>query len=268
MQKCRCQHPSQSGVSLVELSISIAIIGLLIATVTTGFNMVHSAKLRKVVVEFTSFHTAVAEFEETYGYLPGDMPTAFNFWGADCGANATGTAGDCNGDGDGYVEFAETTAGMPQEDLLALEHLAFADYISGSYTGENASASARYALRTNTPTSEPFNNAGYMFRTEADSGGDRIYNTRGHTIRMGNLVDESVTRQQYPVGGMVAAKDAYSIDMKIDDGNASSGMFYSIREPIAASSGCVNNTWVNPSADYDLDSPEETCNLIYWYKKL
>lgn len=262
MNKSSNYFLKQKGVSLIELSVSIAIIGLLLATITVGQNLIHSAKIRKVITDFTNLHTAISEFEGSYGYMPGDMPTAFDFWGTDCGADSTGTVGDCNGDGDGAIEFATTATGMPQEDLLAIEHLALSDYISGSFTGQHSSATSRYSFNENNPKSEPFVKSGFMIRTEANVSGDTIYETRGHTIRMGSLVNNGI-----PEGGAVSAKNAYSIDMKIDDGKASSGTFYSIREDVTGSVGCVDNDWNSASANYDLDSTEQTCNLIYWYKK-
>lgn len=253
---------NQSGVSLVELCISVAIIGLLLATIATGQNLVRSSKIRKAITDFTNLETAISEFQGSYGYLPGDMPNAFDFWGVECGADSTGVAGDCNGDGDSFIEFSTEANGLPQEDLLAIEHLSLSKHISNSFTGQNFSITQRYKLDNNTMKSAPYPKTGFMIRTESDSGGDTIYNTRGNTIRMGSLINNSI-----PEGGSVSAKIAYSIDIKIDDGKASSGNFYSIREPLGASSGCVDAIWSSNTANYDLDSDEETCNLVYWFNK-
>jgi hypothetical protein len=272
-------YKTKKGLSLVELAISISIIALLIVGTLGGSNMLKAAKIRRVVTEFTTIKRAIDEFQAEYNYLPGDMADAYSFWGDDCGSNSSGSAGSCNGDGDGAIEFtgvssgtptAETTAGTPQEDLLAWEHLAFSLLYPGNYTGQNVSSTVRYQLGTNVPRSESYAGTAYMLRTEANSNGYNIYNTRGTTFRLGGIADVSNDAKQYPVGGAVSARNAYSIDVKIDDGKASSGLLYSIRTPKLSppGSGCTDNVWTATSASYDLDDSSKTCTLVFWYQKL
>ena len=260
------------GLSLVELSISISIIALLIVGTLGGSNLLKAAKVRKLVTELTTIKRSIDEFQEEYSYLPGDMANAYDFWGSDCGANSSGSAGSCNGDGDGSIEFtglssgtptAEATAGTPQEDLIAWEHLSFALLYPGNFTGQNVSSTVRYQAGTNTPRSESYSGGLFMLRTEANSSGYNIYGTRGTTIRFGSIADVSSNAKQYPVGGIISARDAYAVDTKLDDGKASSGLLYTIRTPKLSppSSGCTDDVWTASSADYDLDDATKTCTL-------
>lgn len=271
MKPHKIKRHHQRGISLIELAITVTIIGLLVAAIAGGFNLVHSSKLRSVIGEVDSLRTAISEFEGSYGYLPGDLPTAFDYWGGDCGADSTGTAGDCNGDGDGFVEFSGIASGVPQEDLLAFEHLALSDLISGSFTGQDASGGNRFEVGANTYALSSFTSAAFMFRTEADksaalrSDAKTIYGTRGSTIRLGEIGGNGI-----PEGGFLTAKDARAIDLKMDDGKARSGTLYTIISPLA-STGCIkdNREWHSTSDEvaYDLENDEETCHLVYWYKK-
>ncbi len=249
----------ERGLSLVEMSISVTLIGLMIAGTLGGMSLLNASKLRKVVTEYTGYINSINEFTEEYHYYPGDMPNASSYWS---GAN--------NGDGDTYIEFAETTNGTPKEDLFAWEHLSNSDLISSSYTGANVSASVRYGAKVNAPTSDGFENGVYMFHTESNSGGNIVYNTIGLTIRLGGIGDVNFgggAQGSYPLGGVMTAKNAYSIDKKMDDGVADSGSLYVVRSMVTGDSGCTDAVWSSSGAAFVLGSSEKTCNLIYWYRK-
>lgn len=233
------QKHRQSGVSLVELAISIAIIGLLIALVVSGFSLMHSAELRKTVTEFTNLKTSIKEFEEEYRYLPGDLPTATNFWGAyDGGPPVTGAH---NGDGNSMIN--------TNEDLYAWRHLKLAELTSGSYTGTVINGSTRFGLNVNAPASNVYTDA--LFRFYAIT--TPVYDNRGHAIRLGTLDADGL-----PNEGIVAPKDAYALDVKLDDGIANSGIFFALN----SSDPCVDGGF-----QYDLDVTTTSCNLLYWYRK-
>ena len=50
------------GFSLVELSIVIIIMGLLVASVTVGKDLIQAAKLRGLISQITGFETQVSTF--------------------------------------------------------------------------------------------------------------------------------------------------------------------------------------------------------------
>lgn len=258
----------QRGMSLVELGIVLAIMGLVIASVVGGSYLLRAAKLRNVIAEISNYRSAIDTFEQTYGYLPGDFRQAYDYWGSACGTDDIAQVNSCNGDGDSFIGWAATTAGTPKEDLLAWEHLGFAELIAGSFSGTHQGASARYAFDVNAPLSQGYPEAMYMLRTESDSGGNTLYATRGTTLRLGALVDISGSMQAYPMGGVMIAKEAYALDQKMDDGLADKGVIYTIRQPTTGSSGCTTNVWSAVSASYDLaDDTNRTCSLVFWYKK-
>jgi prepilin-type N-terminal cleavage/methylation domain-containing protein len=235
----------QKGFTLVELSISVTIIGLLLAGITSGMSLYHESQIRKAVTEFTNFRQAIDEFEKEYQYLPGDLPTASGFW-----------SGAHNGDGNSSVNLTGVVG--VREDLFAWEHLGKAGLIKGLYTGvpnPSASGNVGYVIGENAPGSQGIDGAVFLFESFATT---QLYGTNGTAIRMGGV---SATN---PYTGFMNAKDAYSIDKKLDDGNASAGMFMALE---ATSGSCVDAVWTGASANYVLTGTTKACQLVYWYKK-
>lgn len=229
---------SQRGVTLAELSISIAIISLMIAGTFGGMSIVKAAKVRKSVSEFTSYMSAINEFKSQYKYLPGDLPTASDFW-----------SGAHNGTGDEIVD--ENIS----EDLYVWEHLADAKLIPGSYTGVAGGGSYKYVDGTNSIGSEVFISGIFSFSSRS---GTALYNTFGNIIRLGGNAASG------PINPIMSGKDAYAIDAKIDDGFASTGIFYAVRN----SASCTDADYSAVSANYILNNDLVDCKIFYWQKKL
>ncbi len=229
----RSLRSSQRGVTLTELSVSVSIISLMVAGSFGGLSMLKAAKIRKAVSEFTTYMSAINEFQSEYGYLPGDLPTASDYW-----------TGAHNGDGNSLVD-------STNEDLYAWEHLGKSALITGTYTG--AVSGTRYAAGVNSINSEPFTIGVFSFYAYQTL----IYNTAGHALRLGSITSG------WPTAGFMLAKDAYAIDAKIDDGLAANGMFYAARGAAGSSNNCVTDT----TNLYNPSDTSETCTLYYWQRK-
>lgn len=138
---------SQSGFSLVELSIVLVILGLLTGGILGGQALIRAAELRSVSTEYQRWTTATQTFRDKYFALPGDMTNATAFWGAldgnngigpDCRGESTGLP-TCNGDGNGRIESNTESAVSTHEKWLIWRHLVNAGLIEGSYTNLHGS---------------------------------------------------------------------------------------------------------------------------------
>lgn len=234
----------QKGTSLVELAIAITIIGLLIAGTLGGVSLVKASKLRRVATEFTNYKTAVDTFVKEYQYLPGDLPIASSYW-----------SGAHDGNGNSLVDGEGGTTNL--EHLYVWEHLAKAEMIPGSYSGALTGGKA-YVVGTSSPNSDGSEDLTYSFFSLSTA---TIYSTTGDHFRL-TLPTADATAN--PWGGGMMGKDAYAIDSKMDDGKASSGMFYAWKP---SGTGCTDAASTAASANYDLNSTVKSCNLTYWYKK-
>src|SRR5450631_879960 len=85
---------SQAGFTLVELAIVMIIIGLLIAGVLKGQQLIGNAKVTAQVAQIKAIDAATSTFKDMYAALPGDISNAItrlpNCAAAPCGVNGGG----------------------------------------------------------------------------------------------------------------------------------------------------------------------------------
>ena len=119
----------KKGFTLIELSIVLVIIGLIVAGILTGQDLILAAKIRSTTGQYMSFNTAVNAFNNKYNYLPGDIPSssaeAFGFAYVP-GGNVS------QGDGDGYI--GTTTSLATAEGVLFWTDLYLANLIPNTLT--------------------------------------------------------------------------------------------------------------------------------------
>lgn len=187
-------YKNTKGFSLVELSIVIIIMGLLVASVTVGKDLIQAAQLRGLISQIHGFETQVSTFQLKYSALPGDIKNADK--------RGLGTH---NGDGDGLIE-DDTSGGLP--DTIAFEisyfweHLNKAGFADGAYDGDV----------TNGKIGETFPKAKH-------GGGITAYSVNGVNyfhIGIGDAASGSPKTQNFT--DTLVPEDAFSIDNKLDDG--------------------------------------------------
>lgn len=277
-------HAANHAFSLVELSIVLVILGLLVGGILTGQNLIHAAELRSVTKDIERFQSAVYTFRDKYQALPGDMPNAVRFWGAQAGGTADGIdstcAGldetspatgkpTCNGDGNGQIGIYGWT--NKHETFRAWQHMANAGLIEGTYAGVRfSSGNAVTEPRWNLPGTKINNAVGFNLtwlgqRTSGAYGtGEYYYDDHyGNTIVFGKKGGWHGTGW---VGG-VATEDAWNLDTKMDDGKPGTGdiktLIYNSAGDNSSSALCANNT--DPSlAEYDVaNTDSNACALIF-----
>ncbi len=203
--------------TLLEMSIVIVIIGLLLGGLVGGRNYIKNAELTSIITESKFYISMFSQFQQQYGYVPGDMPDAISQIGA-----------TNNGDGNGQILSSDDTVASTArpEIFYAFEHLNKAKLIDGSYTGATSSYGSLAALAgTNIPRIS-FPDSALMFdhptALDGNVSSDLLYfdGFYGHVLRVAKI---SPTSTGLPDTPMLTAKQTLSLDSKFDDGRPSTG---------------------------------------------
>ena len=275
------------GFTLVEISVVFVIIGLIIGGIFMGNDMIKSSQLRGVLKDIEQFNAATNTFQEKYNALPGDMPNATDYWGANggntlppltaAGVNCgfTSTAGvntattatsTCNGDGDGNITSPITTYTF-NEAIYFWRHLQDAGLISCNCSGQSYSNYGNSYPGFNAPLSPLGNGSGYSIRSAA------YIVARGPAV--GYFYQPAVTTGNYFTLGAatlttnvlsptITSADAYNLDLKIDDGIPSTG---NVQSPMPIYGGsyaplCSTSTTAS-AAKYNLANSGIICSLLF-----
>lgn len=206
----------KQGFSLVELSIVLAILGLLTGGIIAAQSYIRQAELKNVSIEYNRWVTATVNFRTKYGQLPGDFNNAISYWGAldadpttcaTLGATLATTPKTCNGDGDDMISLAER--------FRYWQHLANAGLIEGLYSGVKTASGSWAAAGENSPVSKLSGNPTWMILY--GTGSSFTSTTNANVFQFGVPISSWV-RDPY-----FSAIEAYSIDNKMDDGLPAKG---------------------------------------------
>ncbi len=198
----------QRGFSLVELSISLVIMGLIVAGIVGGATLINNAELKGILSEANELKGAIKQFELVYDGLPGDLDGETDFsW--DIAGDAGATTSD--GDNDGFID-VETS----EEPFMAIYQLQKADLLGGEFTGLWGGGFAISAAGAVGNISESKSGRGGVSAyIKCCSGTDyaRTASYNNH-VTFFSIYDSNNDYR----GGAVSPIEAYNIDKKVDDG--------------------------------------------------
>ncbi len=228
-------NESQRGFTLVELAIVLVIIGLIIAAVLKGQELIVSARLKSTISDIDAIRSASQTFRDKYSALPGDYANAPSRVGTPAGvtfANCDGSPGKC--DGSGIID----GDGLTNETLLFWAHMAAANLISG------VSPLGAATIGDGLPTA-PIG-GGLTIRNEL------VINKTAHWISLGSAAVSPI--------GVLDAEQALLIDEKADDARPGTG---SIRTPTGACTDVVSPATVDGTTAYDPDPAVNGCLMKF-----
>ena len=268
----------RSAFSLVELSIVLVILGLLVGGVLSGQSLIHAAELRSVATEYSRYIAATRTFRDKYFALPGDMPNATSFWGAEPLANcdgssatpSTGTA-TCNGNGNGQVS---DSGYVSEEQFRYWQHLANAGLINGTYSGNFTTATQGVVtVGVNIPASKYNANAGWDIRAWDDqpaggtppSAGYFFEGSYSNAFRLGSQPPASGGQSTGAFGAVFIPADAWNIDSKMDDGKPGTGSVRTLEfNDVPCNNVALSNAVaIATTASYNLANTAASCTLVF-----
>ncbi len=276
---------TQRAFSLAELSIVLVILGLLTGGILAGQSLIRASELRSITSDIESYRTAIIAFNEKYFYLPGDLPNATDFWGAEDGGDGLGTdctetqstnEATCNGDGNGQVA---GPSGAEYEELRFWQHLANAGLIIGTFDGVGPEISdgggSRHrgcSIGINCPEMElPRSTVKYAYFDGLSNAWYHESGLNGNHVFVYGAEDPSDHdgdgRYQNPHRPILTTEEAWGIDKKIDDGKPAYGFVTTYRKGetvwwVTEANDCANNATAT-SAEYDFTLTGVECALVF-----
>lgn len=229
----------KNGFTLIELSVVIVIIGLIVAGIVAGQSLVEQANLRANITGMNKYLAAVNSFRLQYGYYPGDMPNADDYWSS----VATG-----NGDGEIYwgVGSNSPSCNSTGESQYAWVHLGRSGLVEKEYTQIFTSPIAG----ANVP--QAYGKATYSLNTVQNGNSDNY-------IWITSVRPYGWYRSCTWQGAGLTQLHAKAVDLKLDDGIYNRGDVRgdqgNIENEVAPSPGCIS------AGDYNITANNRSCKI-------
>lgn len=151
----------QAGFTLVEIAIVLVIVGLLLAGVLKGQELIEQSRIKKVIKDFDAMTAAVETYKDRYRFYPGDDSGAALRWISGQTPFTPAAAAD-NGNANGSIygnNLNQTLSLITQnnEAGFAWQHLRLAGLVSG-----NMATAATSRISEVTPFGSPYGFAGQV----------------------------------------------------------------------------------------------------------
>ncbi len=190
----KCAH---AGFTLVELSISVLLIGLLLTMIVKGTELVQNTKFKKTIATVNDITAAAMAFKQKYDVMPGDMNNAV--------ARIPNCAMDCaGGNNDGSIGVRndkgvsdQTGSALPQiETTLFWKHLAKADFLNNVNPDADVNSPAMGQTHPRSPMGGVFavyNRGGTLhgLSVKFTPNGDAGFLSSQKTLILDTMVDET-----------------------------------------------------------------------------
>lgn len=175
---------SQSGFTLFEIAMVMLGVGLIIAAILTGSDVVKQATLRKQMTQMERVDSSIQNFRTKYGCMPGD-----------CADPSVIEGYTYSGNGDGYLGSTWNS----DENKGFWLHLSLSKMIEDPLVTHPALSGMKTPLMKSNPKG--------------------VINVYGNIAYKRNVMEYAMS----DVSGAIKAVDIMNIDKKMDDGTATCG---------------------------------------------
>lgn len=228
-------YKNQQGFNLIELSIVLAIIGIILGGIIKGQELLESARLKSVLTQVNSYRLAVNIFYEKYDSLPGDFHLA----------QSQIDPSLKNGNNNGFIEgpgLAGSSSHYNHEALSFWSHLSAAGLISSvGLLPSNGIA------RFNQGAPSAKTGGGFTVQYKPTEDMD------GHWFLLGT------ENGLHGNGGVLTPLQAMSLDKKADNGDPTSGRIRAKNGDGYPENACVHQ------GQYNVKNTEKCCILYFQF---
>lgn len=247
---------NHDGFSLVELAISVTVIGVLLVAIVKGKAVIDNSRVSATIAKVKDFKTAVTSFQGIYNAYPGDLPAA-----GLAQLNCPAAAGCAAGDGDRRIELpagvqpAATIRAGAGETVQFWKHLAVAELISGVSIAAPV-AVANFAAGQSHPQGKYAGSSFDVYFDMRHFPDGRDANQIGHYIRLSTGALTGALGNVHPL----TPAQAFSLDTKIDDGQIYTGQVTGAGSAGGGQS-CSNGN--DLTAGYLRANTAESCTMFF-----
>lgn len=237
----------QKGFTLVELAISLVVIGLLIGGILKGQELIENSKINATIRDLENIQSAVSMFESAYDYLPGDIPNPRGRI-PNCEAALCSTGGNGN-----WKIFLRSGVSDPEAEAYNFfPHMTKAGFLAAPEGGTLAPTAATRDRWDKLVPTLPLNKSKlyihYQTSNETWGSTGRILYPGHYFEVLPTTVGSIYSTAPYFAREHYNGRQMFIIDTKMDDGRPQSGLVWGGR--------CAEGDW--SSNQYDMKA---TCSL-------
>jgi prepilin-type N-terminal cleavage/methylation domain-containing protein len=240
---------TNKGFTLIELSITIILVGIITAGVLGGRNIIEQTRLQQQITEFQEIKLAYEMFKSQFKAIPGDF-IASKYW-----------PGAPDGNGNTQIDgHPDHEVDVDTERLIFFTHLSLAKFLDKNYNNTSVLGEGYPELLISKGKGMSI---GKDLHAHANFQRSTIEEFRaGLHIQIG-VPDANLSFKRNDHHGTASPRTYHLIDTKIDDGFAISGNFRAYKVWLSYFGDCLTAM----DGEYLLSNDRVACHAFYIFEE-